>query len=74
MAVEVGDAEAVVWTRPDDYPYDEQDPAARLIGGMRGGGFNALFCDGSVRFVRAPFDQSMLNAVFTRNGGERIEY
>ncbi len=74
LLVEVGDDEAVVWTKPDDYQYDEQDPAAGLRSGMRRNGFNAAFCDGSVRFITMPVDERRLSATFTRNGGETDTY
>ena len=44
------DAKAVPWTKPDDLRYDEKHPAAGL-GGLLPGGFNAAFCDGSVRII-----------------------
>ncbi len=49
MTVEVSDEKAVVWTKPDDFEYDEKDPLKGLVG-LSPGGFNAGFADGSVRF------------------------
>jgi hypothetical protein len=48
MVVEAADP--VIWTKPDDVPYDN---AARLpkLGGQFDDGFYAAFCDGSVRFI-----------------------
>jgi len=72
MAVEVPDARAVVWTRPDDYEYDDKDPAAGLLE-ARPRGFNAVFCDGSVRFLSQTIDPQVLKAMFTRNGAEAVD-
>ena len=69
MTVEVPDESAVVWTKPDDFAYDETNPLKGLTG-MRPGGFNAGFADGSVRFIASSIDPAVLKALFTRNGGE----
>jgi hypothetical protein len=69
--VEANDESAVIWTKPDDWEYDEQDPIDGLLG-LREGGFMALLTDGSVRFISALVDPRMLNALFTRDGGEPI--
>jgi prepilin-type processing-associated H-X9-DG protein len=36
------------------------------------GGFNALFMDGSVRFINEAIDLSVLRASITRDGGEVV--
>jgi hypothetical protein len=41
--------------------------------GIRPGGFLALFGDGSVRFISQEIAAEMLNALFTRNGGEVVD-
>jgi prepilin-type processing-associated H-X9-DG protein len=71
MTVEVSDQKAVIWTKPDDFQYDEKDPLAGLVG-LRPGGFNVGMADGSVRFIQASIDPETLKALFTRDGGERI--
>jgi len=71
MTVEVPDESAVIWTKPDDFTYDENDPIKGLTG-MRANGFFAGFADGSVRFIASSIDQTVLKALFTRNGGEAI--
>jgi len=70
LLVEVGDEQAVVWTRPEDLPFDPDQPAKGL-GGPFPGGFNATFCDGSVRFIKLPQDPGDLRALFTRAGQEK---
>ncbi len=71
MTVEVDDRHAVVWTKPDDLPFDPQDPK-KGIGNLFEDGFHAAFCDGSVRFLRKTIDPKTLKALMTRAGGEMI--
>ena len=71
MTVEVSDAKAVLWTKPDDFDYDKQNPMKGLVG-VWPDGFLAGFADGSVRFIWSPIDPTILKAFFTRNGGETI--
>ena len=73
MLVEVSDARAVIWTKPDDFEYSEKSPMDGLIG-FRPYGFLAGLADGSVGF----FDTRSIKAadvrvLFTRNstGPER---
>ena len=65
-------AKAVAWTKPEDLPYDPNKPLPKL-GGHTSGGFNAAFCDGSVRFLKQNIKESVLRALITRNGGELID-
>jgi Protein of unknown function (DUF1559) len=62
-------AEAVVWTKPDDLVYDPKKDLPKL-GGHSANGFNALFGDGSVRFIRDMVDKMTLKALVTIDGGE----
>jgi 3D-(3,5/4)-trihydroxycyclohexane-1,2-dione acylhydrolase (decyclizing) len=55
-------AEPTIWTRPDDLPYDAKKPLPKF--GVSPDGFNALFADGSVRFVTQATALDKL-----RNGG-----
>jgi hypothetical protein len=71
MLVEADADQAVIWTKPDDFEHDANNPAAGL-GGMRPGGWLAGFADGSVQFIPAEADNQTINALFTRAGGEVI--
>jgi hypothetical protein len=64
---------AVPWTKPEDIPYDSDQPLPRL-GGVFKHGFPADFGDGSVRFLTRDLDQEMIRALITRNGGEPVEW
>jgi len=71
LLVEAGDQKAVVWTKPDDFQYDPDNPAQGLIG-LRKRGFLAAFADGHVSFISQSVDAA-INAMFTRNGGENAQ-
>jgi len=72
MVVEASDANAVPWTKPDDFEYNEKDPAAGL-GGLFPGGFNAAMCDGSVRFISSAIDTETLRRLFNRHDGQPVD-
>ena len=71
MLVEAAPDKAVVWTKPDDLPVNEKDPKNGLMA-KDAAGFNALFADGSVRFIAKAIKPKTLWAIFTRNGGEVV--
>lgn len=71
MLLEVNDDRAVIWTKPDDFEYDQQDPMRDLVGSWPDG-FLATLADGSVRFIRSSIDPTVLKAFFTCNGGEKV--
>jgi hypothetical protein len=71
MAVEVDDAHAVIWTKPDDLPYDPNKPAKGL-GGMYKNVFIALFCDGAVLAITLSRPDDELRSIFSINGGEPV--
>lgn len=72
MVVEVDDRHAPVWTKPEDLAFDPEHPGQDL-GGPFEGGFNALFCDGHVEFVRLPQEAEQLRAMFTATGDQPAE-
>ena len=65
--------EAVPWTMPDDLPFDPAAaPSLFGAGSTHPGGFNALFADGSVRFIKTSISLQMFRALITRAGGEVV--
>jgi prepilin-type processing-associated H-X9-DG protein len=75
MVVEAGDANAVVWTKPDDWNVDPEPNTAGVFSshvGAGGNGSNFGFADGSVRFFYEKLKPATLRALLSRNGGEVI--
>ena len=62
-------AKSVPWTKPDDLPFEAGKPLPKL-GAFWPNGFQAAFCDGSVRMLRKDISEKTLRAVITINGGE----
>ena len=66
--------EAVPWTKPaSDLPFDDDQKVRRRSrrmldawAGTSSGGFNALFCDGAVRFIRSTIALPVFRALITR--------
>ncbi len=73
LAVEAHRDAAVIWTKPDDLVVDFKNPLKNLKSALVGG-FHILLCDGSVRFVSDNIDVATLKALFTRAGGEAINF
>jgi hypothetical protein len=71
MVVEVPDAAAVPWTKPDDFVPDLENPSRGLVGSWPGV-FLAAFADGHVQSISFGIDPKTLKALFTRDGGEAI--
>jgi prepilin-type processing-associated H-X9-DG protein len=61
----------VPWSKPSDLTYQPKAPVAGL-GSFHPGGYNALFADGSVKFLKNSMSPMTLDALITRNGGEVI--
>jgi hypothetical protein len=77
MAVEVIPELAVVWTKPDDWAVDLDDPlrgVKRRDDERRGKAFAAAWCDGSVRIIRDAVEPTVLKALLTRAGGEVVQF
>jgi hypothetical protein len=71
MAVEVGDDQAVIWSKPDDFSFDSERPSAGLTSPYPDGKL-LLFCDGSVHFVRQSLDDETLRRILIRNDGQPV--
>jgi len=65
-------AEQVPWAKPQELPYGPGRPLPALGHRNGTGGFNALFADGSVRFLKSPAPEAALRALITRAGGEKV--
>jgi hypothetical protein len=63
---------AVPWTKPEDLSFDMTIPNSGLGShhGYHNNGFNALFGDRSVRFIKSTISPKTLDAILTRNGAE----
>lgn len=74
VVAEVAPEKAVPWTKPEDWKFDpEKQINLGDFGGVwRGGMFQVVYADGSVRVIESTIDPATLKAIFTRNGGEPI--
>jgi prepilin-type processing-associated H-X9-DG protein len=71
MAVEA--RREIPWTKPEDIPFDPRGaPNVGEVGGFTEEGFNALFADGSVRYIKRSINPIVLKALITRDAGEVI--
>ena len=65
--------EAVPWTKPDDLPFDPAAvPSLFTAGSRHPGGFNTLFADGSVRFIKRTIDLGIFRPLSHLAGGEVV--
>jgi prepilin-type processing-associated H-X9-DG protein len=64
----------VPWTKPEDLPTGTNLPLAGLGShhGYHDNGFNVLFADGFIRFLKRTISPETLEAILTRDGGEAI--
>ncbi len=69
--VEAG--EPVVWTKPDDLPFEPKKDLPKL-GGLFDGEFHFLTVDGVVHRARKDFDPVMFKRVITRSDGMVIDF
>lgn len=69
--VEVDDAHAPIWTKPDDWTPDAQFTTTGL-GGGKPGKFLAVFVDGHIQELPLDIDPQSLQAMLTINGGEPV--
>ncbi|MCP4512303.1 MAG: DUF1559 domain-containing protein, partial [Fuerstiella sp.] len=71
MVVETNPGNAVVWTRPEDLVFDQNEPS-NGVGLIRLQGFQALFTDGAVQMLSAEIDDETLRRLILRNDGEIV--
>jgi hypothetical protein len=69
LAVEVVPEKAVIWTQPEDWEVDLNDPLAGVKRSDRNG-FAAAYCDGHVEFHRNDVEQADFKALLTPAGDE----
>jgi len=72
FVVEVDDQHAVIWSKPDDLPYDPKEPL-RGFRGMKDG-FAALYCDCHVQFIPVTVDPKSLRAFFSAAAGDSPDW
>ena len=72
MVVEANEEKAVIWTQPSDWDVDFTCPK-RGVGGLRSGGFLALFADCSTRFIPNAVSDEDLNFLLLCNDGQGRE-
>ncbi len=67
-------SEAVPWTKPDaELEFDpDAKPSLCGAGSLHSGGFNTVFGDGSVRFIKNTIAVEVFRALITKAGGEVI--
>lgn len=68
MLVEAAPEQAVIWTKPDDWEFDPQQPKAGLVG-QRRGGFLASLSDGYVQLIPETVSEETLRRLFNRHDG-----
>lgn len=71
MVVEANADRAVIWTKPDDFEVDADNPLGGL-GSIHPGGFSALYADGHVQFINNMIDPKVLLNLFNPNDGQVI--
>jgi hypothetical protein len=69
LVIEAG--EPVPWTKPEDLPYDPDQPLPKLRGLFKDG-FRVGMADGSMRWLKWEISEETLRAVITRNGNEEL--
>jgi prepilin-type processing-associated H-X9-DG protein len=71
LVLEVNDDASVVWTKPDDFNYDTDDPLAGL-GTAHPGGFNVALADGAVRFISRTIDPELFLRLLMKADGQPV--
>jgi hypothetical protein len=70
--VEVDPEHEVIWTKPDDWEVNWENPMKGLTGGP-GGRFAVGFLDGSVYLIPKSIERDRLRAMLTGDGGDNVE-
>jgi prepilin-type processing-associated H-X9-DG protein len=70
--VQVGNASAVTWTKPEDWQPDENN-LMKPFDMLHPGGFIVAFADGSIRFLGYDIDPNVFKALLTYAGDEPID-
>lgn len=73
MVVEADADRAVIWTKPDDLEIDAEKPRDGL-GGLRPGGFLAVFADGHTSFLQNALDAATLLNLFNPRDGQVVRF
>ena len=71
LVVEADPSRAVVWTQPEDWTFDPQQPLAGL-GNAHPGGFLVGMADGAVQFIAKTIDAKVFKSLLTVAGGEAV--
>lgn len=72
MFVEVGADKAVPWTKPDDLPFNLDDPIAEM-GDLAGDGFWAVFFDGYIRTIEKDIEAKTLRLLIQHSDSQVID-
>lgn len=71
LAVET--LESVPWTAPHDLCFTTASTLAFCDSKLKDpGGFDSIFADGSIKFIRSTLDRAVFWSLLTRNGGETV--
>ena len=70
--LQVNDARAVTWTKPEDWEFNAKSPMAGLKPNLHPGIFLAGFADGHVSVISEDVDPGVFGKLLTRNGGEVV--
>ncbi len=71
LIVVVAPDQAAIWTKPDDWEVDLDNPLAGLTGNNRES-LAVVFCDGSTHRIPLTIKRETLRALVTRSGGEVV--
>lgn len=71
LTVEANDDQAVIWTKPQDWDFDANDPLKGL-GRTQPGGIVASMADGSVHVISPAIDPNVWKSLLTIGGGEIV--